>query len=329
MQKIIDNIRALPQIVKIAAVYGILTLGILAPLLLPGYIFATDMVFTPSITLPEFTQSTLPLWAVLWVLSKVMSVGVIQKIILLTIIFGSGFGMHLWMTRLKPASIPNSIWIYGAYFAGILYAVNPFVYSRFMAGQWAILLGYALLPIVALMFMKLCEKPNLQSSLRLALVVFALCIVSLHAIVPAAIICGVLLLQIIWERRHNQKYLKSLLCWAGLAIVITLLFNGFWILPLLLGDGQTAATIGEFGSSDQQAFATDSSQLGALGNLLTMHGFWADSKNLYLLARDIVSWWLWPIVGIWVLVCGGIVIACRKAQSGYITAIVAHLMVFC
>lgn len=125
-----------------------LALAVAGPLLRPGLVLAVDLSQVPHPRLPpdywglaQGTQagllSRLPLDALFVLLGKVGLVAVGQKALLLAIVFLAGLGMH----RLAPARGSA-----GRYAAGLLYAVNPFVYDRLWTGQWYLLLGYALLP---------------------------------------------------------------------------------------------------------------------------------------------------------------------------------------
>ena len=63
----------------------------------------------------------------------------IQDILIFFILILSGISMHFLVNT--KSQIPK-------YFAGIFYMINPFVYLRFMAGHWLLLLAYSITPFV-------------------------------------------------------------------------------------------------------------------------------------------------------------------------------------
>lgn len=128
--------------------YGALALVIAAPLLTRGFVLAVDIAQTPrSPLLPAYwglpsgtnegSLGRLPIDGLFSLAGQLGVVDLAQKALLLAIPLLAGLGMH----RVVPArSTPARL------FAGLLYAVNPFVADRLATGQWLLLLGYALLP---------------------------------------------------------------------------------------------------------------------------------------------------------------------------------------
>src|SRR5580700_7820338 len=131
--------------IRLWAVYLAPALIILGPLLGSGYVLTLDMVFTPRIRLPSHVSSSYLFYALLHILNFVVSSDVLEKLLLFAIVLVAGVGMHRLMNYCsgKLADVYQRL---GAYFAGCLFVVNPFTYDRFMAGQFAVLLGYAFLP---------------------------------------------------------------------------------------------------------------------------------------------------------------------------------------
>jgi len=166
-------------------VYMLLTLIVMAPLLRPGFILTLDMVFTPQLRMPETVTSSYIFHAALHVLNLVIPADILQKLLLCSVMLLAGIGMH----RLIQAVLPlrrGAQW--ALYVAGIFYAVNPYTYSRLMAGQYAVLLGYALLPS----FVRLCiifgRDPGIVPAIKLGVMVSIIGTVSIHTLGLAAII---------------------------------------------------------------------------------------------------------------------------------------------
>src|SRR5690606_7555434 len=102
-----------------------LSLAILLPLLLPGYILTLDLVFTPHLPWPHELTNTYLLEAILWLTNQILPGDVIEKIVLFLILLLSGVGMHRLVVSVKVRGIPPESWRWGLYFAGIFYMVNP------------------------------------------------------------------------------------------------------------------------------------------------------------------------------------------------------------
>jgi hypothetical protein len=125
-----------------------LVLGALAigPGLAPGFVLSYDMVFVPR---PVFTKATfgltgmlprhVPSDAVVTALSHLAPADVAQKAILLAIFV---------LACASASTLVPSDRLLPRLAAGVVYAWNPFVAERLLLGQWALLLGYAGLPLV-------------------------------------------------------------------------------------------------------------------------------------------------------------------------------------
>lgn len=132
---------------------GILSLGLslllLGPALMPGYVLAYDMVWVPDLALrPDFlgTGSALPRAvpadAVIAVLDEVVPGMVLQKVVLLGSLVSAGIGHGRLLLGLGRAPM----------LVGATVAVwNPFVVERLWLGHWTMLLAYAALPWVMLL----------------------------------------------------------------------------------------------------------------------------------------------------------------------------------
>lgn len=271
--------------------YGVLMMLIMAPLLLPGYILTLDMVFTPHIPAPTTIDSHFILYGALHLANILLPSDVLQKILLCAGLLAASIGAHR-LVRLHWPQIGAS-----AYVAGTLYAVNPFVYSRFMAGQYLVLLGYALLPFIAASAWRFLQKPTRDTAVRLAAWLIGMSLLSLHML-GIAIILITCIAGTEWWRHRTSAGIRSVARYGSLAAGLVLLASSYWLLPLLSGKGTTAAVIQSFGAADRTAFAATGGDIGVLGNLLTLQGFWADSKNLYFVTSDLFAWWWMPFIAL-------------------------------
>lgn len=277
--------------------YGALSLIVMLPLLAPGFVLTVDLVFTPHITLPKITSPDFLWWLLIKLVSFVLPVVVIEKLILLAIVFLCGFGMYRWLATITDRVELRT----GVYLAGLLYAVNPFCYSRFMTGQYLVLLGYALLPFFATSIYKAAQRRTSQKTAYLPGIWLALiATISLHMLGMALLLTIVLAVflqqtKVITSRHEAVKF------WLKVAVSFIVL-SVPWLVASILGKGSAAQTTSGFTTGDLQAFHTYSGHAGTLLNVLFLHGFWADAKNLFIAPEAVYSWWWLPCLLIVLLV---------------------------
>lgn len=285
--------RWLPQLI-----YGGVTLLVLLPMLTPGFILTLDLVFTPELPIPQNVTSSYPFHALLHALNLVIPADIIEKIILFCALLLGGLGMHRLVQSIAGRE-PLAVW--AIYAAGIFYVINPFTYSRLMAGQYAVLLGYALLPWLVRAAWKLTRKPTWNRAMQLGILTTLIGIVSIHSLVAVAVLTMVGAAIGLFRKRPAWKFVS-------VALATFLLLSSFWLAPLLLGEGKTAGTINSFSSADNAAFATvGESPLERMFHVLRLQGFWAEAKNLYLLPQDrMAGWGLIMFVIIGLVIAGGV-----------------------
>ncbi len=204
--------------------YALLALAVSAPLLRPGLVLSVDLAQTPSSPLsgaywglPYGTNSgslaRLPFDALLRLAGALGIVPLAQKLLLLAIVFLAGYGMH----RLARARVA------GRFYAGILYAVNPFVYERLVAGQWFLLLGYALIPWGYAAFLSAVRK-NPRAPWRFAALAAVIGFADAHMAALLVVLCVITALA---EGRQSRRQVGFEALALGLALCASLL----WLLP--------------------------------------------------------------------------------------------------
>jgi hypothetical protein len=259
--------------------YGLLALLILGPLLLPGYILTLDMIWTPHT--PGGMLS--------------------QKLILLGIFIFAGVGAH------KLAQDRVGQW--PAYIAGLLYAVNPFTYTRLMAGQYLFLVVYALLPWFVRALVRVLERPRPRRGIALVVWAWVIGAVSIHAVGFMALLAAVVVGAWSWGRWRAvwRKAGWCLLAVAGAWLVA----SAYWIVPLVAGHSDAARTIAGVGSDQLAAYASGGGGAGAGGagvalNVAALQGFWADSAGRYVLpsSTGALFWTAWAALMMLVLAGG-------------------------
>jgi len=279
------------------------------------------MVFTPSLRMPAFGSNDYLFRVLLHVLSGVLPSDIIEKGVLLAILLLSGIGMYRLACSIQRTDTP--FYLFSVYMAGIFYMVNPFTYDRFMAGQYEVLLGYALLPWFTRRLLQFLSSPNIKHAFWLSALAVAISIVSIHDIGLMAVLAFVLLAGKLWQQRANKVWLARVLKFGVCSIGLWVMASSYWLVPLILGKGSVATQISSISSSDQSAFVTvGGSSLGRFGNVIRLQGFWAESYNLYKLPQaQIHAWGLISLV-VWLLVIIGGVSLWRAREHLLVAAFV-------
>lgn len=271
-----------------------LVLVILLPLLLPGYILTLDMVFTPQIPAPvDIAGAFRNGWILRWFLhglSLMIPGWIVQKMVFVGLFLCLGGFAYRY---LLPKSSPSI-----RAMAGLFYLFNPFVYTRFLAGQWGILLSYAFLPLVFYWsdFTDIQDQPTWKRALGLGLGLTLAFFGSLHL--------GIMALFLMGSQIIGTIPLRSRRAWLGLvgAGGVTLMATSYWTLPALFRRGESV--VASFDARHLSAFKTVSDRhLGALGNVLTLNGFWGEGQAW-------VRQWIWPKDVGWLWYVTATIIAC-------------------
>lgn len=306
-------------------VYVIAAGLIWAPVLVhSGFVLTLDMVFAPHMPWPSFDSSSALFYAVFNVLNVILPADWLQKMLLVGIVLLCGIGAH----RLTQYSMPKSLHVERTayYFAGLLYIFNPFVYSRFMAGQFAVLLGYALLPFFVRSLLVFLQKPTIRGGLQTAGWLTAIAIVSIHTLGLAAVIGMCLYGALLVRTRRTKHDWVVIAKTTGIGIIAFVVANCYWLLPYIFGTSDQSGVARGISDGDRQVFATAGDGVGIVGNVLSLHGFWADNKALYLIPKDLYSWWLIPVVILWGLAVFGVVVAWRSMKRVTIAFVVAFIV---
>lgn len=282
-------------------VYAGLSLIVLFPLLAPGYILTLDLVFTPHIQWPHDLTSTFPVRVIVWGLGQLLPGDVIEKLVLFVILFCSGISTHMLVISFKRTIYADTTWQLGAFVAGVFYMINPFTYSRFMAGQWMVLLGYALFPFFIRMLLELMEKPSMKKALMLGVMAAVVMAASIHFSGMIAVTAVVAWLLIAGKRRAAIRYY-------AVSLATTIVLTCYWWIPALVGKSDLGVAVAGFNDVHFDAFRTTShGAFGAIGEVLRLQGFWVEARGFYLLPQDWVPAWGLLFMGFWALVVVGAV----------------------
>ncbi len=264
--------------------YSAVSILVLWDLLLPGYILTLDMIFSPNIKIDNliYGLTDMPVyggWTLLFLIldgaSQIMPVWAVQKIILFLILFLSGTSAFY----LCPAD--NNV---GRFFAGLLYMLNPFVYVRFMAGHWLLLLAFAITPFAIKFMIDFLNRPGFNAAVKLAFLLTLVALFNSHVLLLNLFVFLVFFIA----KSIRRKNFIRLLIWTIGCLTFFLLLNIYWILPTLLFIGKTI--LAEISYQDLIVFTAKNWGTGPniLFSLASMHGFW---RGGYRYISDILPGW--------------------------------------
>lgn len=267
------------------------TVAVLWQMLLPGYVLTLDMVFGPRALMPAYagvSAAGFPVSYVLYLLQYVMDGWIIEKILLVALFF-SLFYLPL---RFYPFRSD-----YGEkYFVALIFAINPFVYERFLAGHLNVLFAYAFLFPLVSSLMRFYRELSWRSILVASAWLIGIGMFSLHLFVMGAVIFSLFALVaggLMIIRRDDS--LKLFITRLGAAILLMCAISLYWIIPVFTG----ANTVETFTSAHWEAFKTASDPyLGTSGNVAALYGFWGEHE----MWSTYFSWpkdnWFWGIAGV-------------------------------
>lgn len=279
--------------------HGGIALAVASPLLRGGYLVLLDFALVRQVEVAWWPTSAnpgpvnlAPFQALTWLLVKL---GYAAGPILVSSIFlVMGVGMHraaMYLIGSRP----------GAYIAGTLYAANPFVYERLMAGHLSLLAAYAIAPLVLVATMRFLSEPGVKRSVPLTGWMAAMAWLSIHYCVMAATL--ILFVSLFSWRRWN----RAVCGWGVASVSAFLALNAWWIAGMFAVEpGQRVTAL------DLEVFATQPRSTASVGNVLALYGFW---RHEFSLPKDGV--WLWWLVALPVVgtILAGFVIGLRHPHS--------------
>lgn len=245
--------RYLPDLAVTSAV----ALAVLGPLLLGrGFWLVGDMVFVPDqpwksawLGLDGALPRAVPMDALVSLASYVVPGELVQRALLLGGFLAGGLGVarlvreHAWFSR--AAAITLFCW-------------NPWVHERLLIGQWAILLGYLLLPWVALAALRLRRDPRDVAPAAVVLVLSSVCS-------PSSGVMAVGVLAVLGLTQDRRGWWR--------AALVAVVANLPWLLPALTADAVRVSTDGVFAGFAARA----ESGAGTLASVLSLGGIWKTS----------------------------------------------------
>ena len=234
------------------------------------------MTFVPRIPRPSFAPGALmnafPIAWMWYGLGLLFSGWVVQKIMLVLLFVSLPvIGYHFILPKIS--SRISRLWV------ALFFTINPFVYTRFLAGQWGILFAYLFAPIAFSQILALIPTRDAHdeptSLVRRAYLPASLALVfafSPHIGMMLLIVTAMAYLWCLIAIRGSwRNVLKGGLIHGAIFAVLT----SYWTIPAWLQ--RNASVVGSFGSQHWEAFRTAShSVIGTIGNVLTLYGFWGE-----------------------------------------------------
>jgi hypothetical protein len=279
------------------------TLVVMWQMLLPGYVIALDMFFTPHIALDLSNKgfyNDLPLRLVPWFMNLFMTGWIVQKLLLIAMFFFLAF------LAVRFLSVPKER---GAnYWAALFFSLNPFVYERFLAGQWTVVFAYACLPPLIHHLLGFFEASSYRRLCWILFWVLLIGVFSLHFLVIAVLTVAACFLVRFVVLIKKKGELVGLMKFAGIFAALFLAVSSYWLVPYFLD--RQSSVLNVFNSTNQAAFRT----AGANGaqtafNVLTLYGFWieeGDWNGFFLSPRDHVIFWSAVLVALAAIIIFGI-----------------------
>ena len=289
------------------AVYALMALLFLGPALRPGYLLTLDMVFAPEMIfedqffgLRSGTGASSPYLMVLQGASHLIPGWLVQKIILVLTFTLAGLGTH----RLVPFGRVAS------YYAGFLYMLNPFTHVRLLAGQWALLASYAVVPFAVKAFLQFLETGRTRDIVKVALLWTIAGVFQLHGFALLAIIFLVITVVHVLKARSRLSTVIALSKPAFVGALAFVLLNLYWVLPTL---SRVGARVSNIGLDEMQFFSPVSlSGRPVVLEVAALEGFW---RARGLMPGGLSSLWWVPFVGMTFLWVYGLTGALQRRNS--------------
>jgi len=254
---------------------------------------------------------------------------IIEKAIFVSIPVLAGIGIHQLLDWLRGRFVPPAkkmLWAPALYVGGLLYVVNPFTYERFMAGQYGVLLGYALLPFIVRLLLEFADNPTRRRAIKATLLAVLMSILSLPTIGEVVLLTVCIMAAAAWQQRKNHVMLGVYTKNMGLGILAFCILGSYWLVPAISGNGAIATQLATFTTAHAEAFATVGGNiLAKFMAVLRLQGFWAEPHQLFMLPQDHTPAWGTIRLVIWAGVITGAVLYWRGAKRLAATFTVAGL----
>ena len=222
---------------------------------------------------------------------------------------------------------------YAQYAAGVLGALNPWVYDRMIEGQWGVVIAAAGLFLWVAAWEALQARPSFLRAAALAVCAAVIVAFDPHAVGPLAVL---MLVGAVWQRVWVDR---DRLRWTAASIVMLVLLLLYGLVQFFASHHSGSyVAVRQFTRADFEFFRSVASpEYGLVVNLLGLYGYWGERIGRFPLATGGAGWW--PLTtGIivaaallgawlrrdraWLLLCGllGLLLSASTALPGGVDA---------
>ena len=286
-------------IISPAGASALVALAVIGPLLGAGRILTLDSPVAINWDVSGFfwgtsegyagvrapTYASAPLALGLKALGGLISIELAEKLWLGFLIWASAFGASR-LPGLAGAS---------RYYAGALYAVNPFPYVRLVSGQWGVFGAYALTPFLVISFVRMLETRRPRDAILVAALFAAVSSLQVHAAGLSIILLGAILIG----RAFSKPRLpfKSTTGALAIAAAVGLGLISFWMIRLV----SSGSDITENMPLGEMLFYSAWSPI----DVVTLRGFWISGAFLDITDVSPV-WWISAASALWLAAYGAV-----------------------
>ena len=281
-----------------------------------GYLFFTDLVWGPNISINWSSQSFL-LSAATKGLSFVFSVDLIEKFYITLCL-----GLALWGGRKIASLFLKEQWL--IFVASLFALFNPFVYDRTMYGQCGIVGAFGLMLLGAGFLLEYLDKKQTRQILFAGLG-FAFAVqFAAHFLFFIAAFYLLVFLPLFFTEKHGaagsiKAKIAEVVKISLVIAIIAFVLNANWIVGGLTGK----SSLGEFVNNgitaqDLVAFQTSGKTGGdALANVLMMSGFWGKDQFRYVDLATLANNWGRSFFLLLLLILWGFIAGLRSKEKKY------------
>ncbi|KAB1185431.1 MULTISPECIES: hypothetical protein [Haloferax] len=276
------------------AYFTALSLLVFYPLLKPGFILTLDMIFAPNADYLQFGLHTkgplyygrLPFLLVLDGLALFLDDWLIQKLLLVSLPAVCGLAMYTACeSRTRIAAL----------FAGTLYAINPFVYVRLLAGHWYFLWGYAFVPLAVVAFDRYVDSGTDRALVRAVGWTTIVSVFDPHATVLVAVAGGCLwavrAVPTVWKESGgtSNAELRGYVRRFGSFCLAAAAVNAYWLFPSAVTTVGGETQLSVISGADLTVFSASGTIAGNVPlSVAMLYGFWRGGATT---ALDVLPTW--------------------------------------
>ncbi len=313
-----------------------LAILILWQALSPGYVLGLDMVFAPQMKVlinQDGFLGLLPISYIIYWLGLIIPVWLVEKVLFIIIFFNIGYLAFKYL----PVGENKTVRLFSA----LIYLVNPFVYSRFLAGQWTHLMAYAFLPLFIHCLFAFKDENNLKSSLKLFGVLFLISVFSIQFFVMSAMVLVVWFIYcfikyLISNNKEaafakasaSQRKAKALVKNTAICSILFLIVSSYWLIPAI---NRPKPVEQRFDISHWQAFSAGGyKNISPILNIISLNGFWGERNpwaNYFLWPQDYAIFWI-SFLAIIIFILIGIVSGFKDSKSKFFLLLGIFALIF-